>query len=134
MAEEIRQRGINAWGITEQGRHWLDAVRRAGDLGDLPEAPQHRQWRRARAAAAERIDDFRADLSRAVDSTQQLLSATDRMVTSGEWFALSEQLREASWRLGSATYCLSEWQEPSDAAADIEPPAPHHRRDFHRWA
>ncbi len=134
MAEEIRQRGINAWGITEQGRHCLDAVRRAGDLGDLPEAPQHRQWRRARAAAAVRIDAFRLELSTALDTARALLDATDPAATSNDLFALSDRLRGASWRLGSATYCLNEWPEPSDAEADIEPPTPHHRRDFHSWA
>jgi len=133
MIEQFTQRSITAWTITEQGRQWLSALRRAGELADLPEAPQHRQWRRARTAAAERIDDFHADLSRAVDSAQQLLAAPDRMPTSDDWFSLSEQLQDASWRLGSATYCLSEWPEPTDADADVEPPAPHHRRDFHRW-
>jgi hypothetical protein len=36
------------------------------------------------------------------------------------WFELAEELRAAARRLGSATYCLHEWMEPSDARADID--------------
>lgn len=132
--QESTRRSITAWTITEQGRRQLDAVRRAGDLSDLPEAPQHREWRRARAAATERIDDFRLELSTALDAARALLDAASPAATSEDWFVVCDQLREASWRLGSATYCLCEWPEPSDAVADIEPPTQHHRRDFHSWA
>jgi hypothetical protein len=42
--------------------------------------------------------------------------------TSGSdaWFDLAEELRRAARRLGSATYCLYEWMEPSDDRADID--------------
>lgn len=54
-----------------------------------------------------------------LDETVQLLDARTAG-SSDAWFELSEQLRCAVWRLGSASYCLHEWAEPLDEQADID--------------
>lgn len=36
------------------------------------------------------------------------------------WFEMANRLRTAAWRLGSATYCLWQWSEPTDDRADID--------------
>jgi hypothetical protein len=33
---------------------------------------------------------------------------------------MATRLRTAAWRLGSATYCLWQWSEPTDDRADID--------------
>ncbi len=83
----------------------------------LPEAPQHRQWRTARAEAAKRIGEFKAEVRSTVDEITALLDGDD--ADSETWFNLSQRLR-AVWVLGSATYCLREWPEPDDSKADVE--------------
>jgi hypothetical protein len=55
----------------------------------------------------------------AVDETAALLDSRPA-ASSDAWFELSERLGRAVWRLGSATYCLHEWAEPSDEVADID--------------
>ena len=64
---------------------------------------------------------------------RELLDDASHTPISDERFALSDRLPETSWRVGSATYCLSEWAEPSDDTADHEPPDGHNRRDIYRW-
>jgi hypothetical protein len=44
----------------------------------------------------------------------------DDATDSEAWFAFGERLGKAYKRLGSATYCLREWAEPSDDTADID--------------
>lgn len=58
-----------------------------------------------------------------------------RPVMSREWLELSERLRLSSWRLASATYCLTEWMEPEDERPDVdENPGPHPgRRAISAW-
>lgn len=113
-----RRHGIVVWGLTSAGSRRLARVRRAGKAGGLPEAPQHRAWRHARVAAGERIDGFHEQVRRAVDDAAALLDAA--YTGSDAWFAVAERLQSACWLLGSAVYCLREWQEPDDARADID--------------
>jgi len=40
--------------------------------------------------------------------------------SSDDWFEMANRLRTAAWRLGSATYCLLQWSEPTDDRADID--------------
>jgi hypothetical protein len=53
--------------------------------------------------------------------------------TSDAWLATNQQLSFACLRLASATYCLSEWPEPSDDSADPSTPWKLGRRHPDRW-
>lgn len=105
--------GVDVWALAPGGRGRLQG---AGGM-DLPESPQHREWRNARALAAQEIERFRVSLHDALTEASALL---DGMSDSDAWFELAEGLRHAARRLGSATYCLYEWGEPSDDRADID--------------
>lgn len=113
-----RRHGIVVWGLMSAGSRRLARARQAGEVGELPEAPQHRAWRHAHAAAGERIDGFREQMRRAVSEAAGLLDALD--AGSDAWFAAAEKLHSACRLLGSAVYCLREWQEPNDARADVD--------------
>jgi DNA-binding PadR family transcriptional regulator len=101
------------WSVTPQGR------RQASPFRDLPESRQHRVWREARELAVERIDELRGDVQAALDEAGRLVYARSD-ADSDAWFEMSERLRLAAWRVGSATYCLREWVEPVDAKADTD--------------
>jgi hypothetical protein len=128
------RRGEPFWGLTGVGRERLAAAREAGRVGELPEAPQHRAWRHARVQAAVRIEGFKKELILAVEAADELINQY-RPVMSEEWFELSERLRWISWRLASATYCLTEWPEPDDARPDLDenPGPPPGRRRTSAW-
>jgi DNA-binding PadR family transcriptional regulator len=113
-----RRLGIQMWALTPPGRRRLSRARAAGLVPALPEAPQHRQWRTARAEAAKRIGEFRAEVRSTVDEIARLLD-DDELADSETWFNLSKRLCTV-WVLGSATYCLREWPEPEDSKADVE--------------
>jgi hypothetical protein len=111
--EQRRAHGVDVWVLVPNGRRRL---RRAGCV-DLPESPQHRDWRNARTIAAQEIERFRGTLHDTIIEASALLNDTPG---SDAWFELAERLRGAARRLGSATYCLHEWTEPSDIRADID--------------
>jgi len=108
-----------AWEITAAGRRYLQRHRRAGNVPELPESPQHTAWREARAIAETRISDLGVALRETLIEALDLIEA-DPPARSDAWFELAGRLRRASWRLGSAVYCLREWAEPDDAHADID--------------
>lgn len=114
LVRQFRENSCQIWTLTRKGRSRLDAARQAQQLGELPEAPQHRAWREARSIASERLNEFREDLSDAVEEVKSLFAASER--SSEAWFALGERFGTACARLGMATYCLHEWPEPTDAA------------------
>jgi hypothetical protein len=130
----VEHRGEPLWALTTAGRERLEAEREAGRAGELPEAPQHRAWRHARVEAAVRIEGFKEELILAVEEADRLINQY-RPVMSEEWFEASDRLRWASWRLASATYCLTEWPEPPDAMPDPdENPGPRPgRRTTSAW-
>jgi hypothetical protein len=117
--EQSRQHGVPSWALTSSGARQLRRARRAGAVPSLPDSPQHREWRAARIAAAQEIERFRHSLREAAQETTSLLDG-DVPPASDAWFEMSERLRRASWLVGSASYCLTEWSEPHDAHADIE--------------
>jgi hypothetical protein len=129
--ERLRRKGMSKWSLTATGAKRLAAMKRKAAVPVLPEAPQHRAWRQAHVAAGERITDIRGDLGRLLAEAQTLVDTDE--ATSDGWFELSERLRQASWRLGSATYCLREWPEPNDAQADREIEKHHGRRNVRLW-
>ena len=114
-----RRGGEPFWSLTDIGRERLASARETGEIGDLPESPQHRAWRHARTEAAMRIEGFRSDLYDVLQAAGDLIGQY-RPTMSKEWFDLSERLRLASWRLASATYCLTEWMEPDDEDPDVD--------------
>lgn len=134
LLTSTERRGEPYWRLTSVGRERLAEEREAGEVGALPESPQHRAWRHARTQAAVRIQRFREDLSDAHQRAGALIDQY-RPVMSKEWFELSEWLHSASWRLASATYCLTEWMEPEDHRPDVdENPGPRPgRRNVAAW-
>ncbi|MCW3018989.1 MAG: hypothetical protein JWN10_1297 [Solirubrobacterales bacterium] len=110
-----RRHGVMVWGLTSSGRR---RAARTGESVVLPESPQHRVWLHARTLAAERIDGLGEQMRGVLREATGALGAEG--VRSDAWFALAERLQSASWQLGSATYCLSEWPEPDDASADVD--------------
>jgi hypothetical protein len=111
--EQRRAHGVDIWVLAPSGRRRLQGAGRV----DLPESPQHREWRNAHTLAAQEIERFRASLRGSLKEASALLGGTP---DSDAWFDLAEGLRRAARRLGSATYCLYEWMEPSDDRADID--------------
>jgi hypothetical protein len=115
----IERRGEPFWSLTDVGRERLASAREVGEVDDLPESPQHRAWRHARTKAAVRVEGFRSDMYDVLQAAGDLIGQY-RPTMSKEWFDLSERLRLTSWRLASATYCLTEWMEPDDEDPDVD--------------
>jgi hypothetical protein len=92
-------------------------ARSAGKVS-LSESPQHRVWRHSRTVAGDRIEGFREALRASVGELGGLLDAGQ--APSDAWFEFGKRLSAECRRLGSATYCLSEWAEPDDARADVD--------------
>jgi hypothetical protein len=115
-----RQGGVVLWALTPPGEELLRRARRAGEPLELPESPQHRAWRNAQTLAREEIERLRGQVHALLDAAAALLLAGPAAGSDG-WLELGEQLRGACRRLGSATHCLYEWQEPDDDAADVDP-------------
>jgi hypothetical protein len=123
----FKRRGAIVHTATPKGERVLTA---AGEVV-LPESPQHRHWREAREAATERIGGFRDDLQALMSEGAALLA--DEATDSEAWVGFGEKVGKACKRLGSATYCLREWVEPSDATADIEDSRHSGRRNPRNW-
>jgi hypothetical protein len=113
-----RRHGVQVWSITPAGRALLDKA--SPDIARLPESPQHRAWRNARTLAREEIGRLRSALRESLREAEEMLRA-GRPQRSEDWFALAERLQRRAWTLGSATYCLCEWDEPDDRSADLDP-------------
>jgi ribosome-binding protein aMBF1 (putative translation factor) len=114
-----RRHGVQAWALTSTGRRRLTRARRAGDMPALPESPQHRAWRNAQTLAAQEVDRFLQSVRDGIGETMSLLDA-DPAVGSDAWFELGERLQRDCRRVGSATYCLHEWSEPTEAHPDVD--------------
>jgi hypothetical protein len=110
-----RRHGVQVWALTEAGR--ADLAEDAS--ASLPESPQHRRWRSANTLATQEIERIRAALLDLLEEASGLLVSRQE-ISSDRWFEIAEQLREAAWRVGSATYCLNEWSEPNEETADID--------------
>jgi hypothetical protein len=115
--EAGRRHDVEVWSITPAGRALLqDASSREARL---PESPQHRAWRDARTLAREEIGRVRAVLRESLRDAEEMLRG-GRPHRSEDWFELAERLRRRAWTVGSATYCLHEWEEPDDGEADLD--------------
>jgi len=133
-ADSEERHGREYWRLTGEGAQHLALSRAKGVVGDLPESPQHRTWRKARAAATERIENFKALLWRATEEASRSEGVASPP-PSAWWFELSERLGAAFWLVGSALYCRDEWPEPSDEYPDIDPDpgSPPGRRAVAAW-
>lgn len=132
LVQQAKMSGCEVWMLTDEGHAHLEAARQAHQLLPLPESPQHRKWREARDQAKERIGEFRERLLMTLKDAEALLAASSA-TSSDDWFLLGERMGEDCSRLGSATYCLSEWAEPNDTTADLEQGYQHGRRETPRW-
>ncbi len=117
--ERARRHGVPTWALTSTGRRRLTLARRAGSLPELPESPQHRAWRNAKATAAQEIARFLLSVRDALNDAARLLDA-DPAAMSDAWFELGERLQQDCRRVGAATYCLREWNEPDDTRPDVD--------------
>jgi hypothetical protein len=116
--EKGRKYGIGQWALTAKARKRLGQMPEEVMLS-LPESPQHRRWRDARDAAEQDIEGFYLGLRDSVDAAADLLSMPMPPGPSSDaWFEVGERLHRACRRLGSATYCLHEWEEPPEDKAD----------------
>jgi len=117
-----KRHGVVTWELTAAGRRRLSRLRAKGELAELGESPQHRAWREARALAEQRIEGFSSALLDDVERAHDLLGSphVPGRTPSDVWFELAERLQQGCRDLASATYCLSEWQEPDDARADVD--------------
>jgi len=113
----VRRCGLDLVALTSTGRRAARKARSAGEVS-LPESPQHRRWRHSRTLAGDRIDGFREALRASISELGSLLDTGQ--TPSDAWFEFGKRLSAECRRLGSATYCLSEWAEPDDAAADVD--------------
>lgn len=113
--ERSRRHGVEVWSLTPAGERRL----RAAGAVELPESPQHAAWRSARAFAGQEIERF-------TDEARMALTDAVSLVDSGApsrsdaLFEAADRLEFVVSRLGSASYCLYEWAEPSDDRADID--------------
>jgi hypothetical protein len=119
LVERLRRQGLVLWSLTSDGQRRLAKARADGTLPALPEAQQHITWREARTAARQRLGEFREGLADVLADALATLNST-RPADSDEWFELAARLQHACWLLGSATYCLNEWAEPTDEQADTD--------------
>jgi hypothetical protein len=114
-----RRRSVPTWQPSDAGHRRLRWARAAGRDPWLPESPQHRAWRNARTAAAQEIERFRAGVRGSLEDAARALDAR-QPPHSDTWLELGENLQRACRRVGSASHCLYEWVEPTDARADID--------------
>jgi hypothetical protein len=114
---DVRRLGLDLVALTSTGRRAVRKARSTGEVS-LPESQQHRKWRHSRTMAGDRIDGFREALRTSMAEVGALLD--EEQAPSDAWFEFGKRLSAECRRLGSATYCLSEWAEPDDACADVD--------------
>jgi hypothetical protein len=115
VLERSRRHGVEVWSLTPAGRRRLPAT---GGV-ELPESPQHAAWRSAHALAAQKIERF-TDAARAALGESLALIESSAPASSDALFEAADRLGSVLRRLGSASYCVYEWAEPSDEHSDID--------------
>jgi hypothetical protein len=114
---KTRNRGRERWGLTDFGRERVAQAREDGEA-DLPDSPQLREWKRARLEATERIESIRQRVGSELQDALKLFEAGDG--DSDAWYDVAGRLKVACGRLGGATFCLHEWDEPDDEHPDLD--------------
>lgn len=110
-----RRHGVEVWSLTPAGERRL----RAAGAVELPESPQHAAWRTARALAGQEIERFTDEARVALTDALSLVDA-GAPARSDALFEAADRVEFLVQRVGSASYCLREWAEPSDDRADID--------------
>jgi hypothetical protein len=114
---KTRNRGRERWGLTDFGRERVAQAREDGEA-DLPDSPQVREWKRAHLEATERIESIRQRVGSELQDALKLFEAGDG--DSDAWYDVAGRLKVACRRLGGATFCLHEWDEPDDEHPDLD--------------
>jgi len=114
---KTRNRGRERWGLTDFGRERVAQAREDGEA-DLRDSPQRREWRRAHLEAADRIESIRQRVGSELQDALKLFEAGDGDSTA--WYRVAERLKVECRRLGGATFCLHEWDEPDDEHPDLD--------------
>lgn len=122
-----KRHGVVVYELTRRGQRRL----RASGAVVLPESPQHSAWRVAQDAAATSLGGFREDVRVLLRDGETLLA--NDAAESEDWFVLGERLSRACSRVGSATYCLHEWAEPSEDLPDVDAGPRRGRRNMRLW-
>jgi hypothetical protein len=132
LLEHFREHSMDFWTLSDSARRRL---RRAKGVAEsLPESPQHERWRAAHTLAERELDGYRERLRAVLAETTALLDAASEGATaSEEWFELGRRLDRHMRRVGAATHCLHEWQEPTDDVADMEGHRERGRRSYRSW-
>jgi hypothetical protein len=117
LVRKTRNAGRVRWGLTDVGAMRATQARLDGEAA-LPDSPQRREWQRGRAEAERQIDRIRERLARALHGALAILDGGK--ADSDDWFDLADRLRRECRRLGGATFCLHEWDEPDDEQPDLD--------------
>jgi hypothetical protein len=109
------------WGLTDSGALRVAQARIDGEAV-LPVSPQRRQWQRGRSIAEVRIDSIHERLGRELREVLRLLESGT--ADSGDWYDAGGRLGDLCDRLGAATFCLREWDEPDDERPELDDESP----------
>jgi hypothetical protein len=117
LVRRTRNAGRVRWGLTDAGAMRATQTRLDGE-GALPDSPQRWEWQRGRAEAERQIDHIRERVARALRGALAILDAGK--ADSDAWYDLADLLGHECRRLGGATFCLREWNEPDDEHPDLD--------------
>jgi hypothetical protein len=117
LVRRTRNAGRVRWGLTDAGATRATQVRLDGEA-DLLDSPQRWEWQRGRAEAERQIERIRERVARALQGALEMLDGG--AADSDDWYDLAEGLGCECRRLGGATFCLHEWDEPDDEHPDLD--------------
>jgi hypothetical protein len=117
LVRRTRNAGRVRWGLTDAGAMRVAQARLDGE-GALPDSPQRWEWQRGRAEAARQFDCIRERIARALQGALEMLDSGK--ADSDDWYDLGDRLARECRRLGGATFCLHEWDEPDDEHPDLD--------------
>jgi hypothetical protein len=84
----------------------------------LPASPQRWEWKRGRTEAERQLDSIRDRVASGLEDALKLLDGGK--ADSDDWYDLADRLGRECRRLGGATFCLHEWDEPDDEHPDLD--------------
>jgi hypothetical protein len=117
LVRRTRNAGRVRWGLTDAGATRATQARLDGEAA-LPDSPQRWEWQRGRAEADRQLDSIRGRVARALQDALKLLYGGEG--GSEDWYDLADRLARECRRLGGATFCLDEWDEPDDEHPDLD--------------
>jgi hypothetical protein len=117
LIRRTRNAGRVRWGLTDAGAIRATQARLDGEAA-LPDSPQRWEWQRGRTEAERQLDSIRGQVASGLQDALKLLDA--RKADSDDWYDLADRLGRECRRLGGATFCLHEWDEPDDEHPDLD--------------